>query len=281
MRRVSLLVILLFIRELTFGLGDEDEDEEPYPIEDDDADAYGGIGSVAGSGGDGEDVGPAGERGPSSVYVMEHGFLSVESPEWMPRGTLLLSGAAGRGFEARLSDAKEFVQLKPDLQKTMMGQAASQARYYAVRMYSPENPRRVLQASVPAKILADHFEDWHDILEVTIGAAGVPVSLAYRVRHTLGLSLFDHTQVHLAEPSRAEGPRVLPGTRDSNGGPGGNGDKQQGGQSFLRKYWWVIIIVMLLLSSAGEEPSAGGKGGGRSGGGGSSGGGGGGGRKGN
>ena len=53
--------------------------------------------------------------------------------------------------------------------------------------YNPENPKRVLQAvlgssparmwlmqprssrlpqaSIPAKLLAEHFEDWHDILE--------------------------------------------------------------------------------------------------------------------
>merc|ERR1740121_937186 len=64
-----------------------------------------------------------GSRGPSSVYVMEHGFLG-KTTEWMPRGTLLLSGSPGTekkqgSFEARLSDAKEFVQLRPDLQGLM------------------------------------------------------------------------------------------------------------------------------------------------------------------
>lgn len=45
------------------------------------------------------------------------------------------------------------------------------------------------------KLLADHFEDWHDILEVSVSDAGIPVALSYRVKHTLGLMLFDHTQV--------------------------------------------------------------------------------------
>merc|ERR550539_2108896 len=107
-----------------------------------------------------------------------------------------------------------------------MSQASERESYYAIRMYSPEKPKRMLQASIPAKLLADHFEDWHDILEVTVGSTGIPVSLSYRVRHTLGLALFDHTQVHLAEPSRLEGPRVPLGTRDGDGGPGGAGDKQ-------------------------------------------------------
>mmetsp|Transcript_77223 Transcript_77223/g.179098 ORF Transcript_77223/g.179098 Transcript_77223/m.179098 type:complete len:276 (-) Transcript_77223:100-927(-) len=225
-----------------------------------------------GEGGEGskgvEDDGASDARTPSAVYVMEHGFLLGESPEWQPRGTLLLSGAPGRGgFEARLSDAKEFVQLRTQLQPLML-EAAAKNRYYSVRMYSPESPRRVLQASIPAKLLADHFEDWHDILEVTVGSTGVPVGLSYRVRHTLGLALFDHTQVHLAEPSRTEGPRVPPGTRDGDSGPGAAGDKQPGPQSLLRRYWWVIIIVLLLLTTAAEEPSAGKAGGGGGGGGG-------------
>merc|ERR1719412_1679168 len=120
----------------------------------------------------------------------------------------MLSGSTG-SFEARLSDAKEFVELKPELQQ-LLGKASSSEQYYAIRMYSPESPKRVLQASIPAKLLADHFEDWHDILEVSVGSAGVPVGLSYRVKHTLGLALFDHTQVLLSEPSRSEGPRVPP-----------------------------------------------------------------------
>ena len=58
-----------------------------------------------------DDIGSA--QTPSSVYVMEHGILGGE---WMPRGTMMLSGH-GAGYEARLSDAKEFVQLKPQLQQ--------------------------------------------------------------------------------------------------------------------------------------------------------------------
>merc|ERR1719414_1668635 len=114
----------------------------------------------------------------------------------------------------------------------MMSDAVGKQSYYAIRMYSPENPKRVLQTSMPAKLLADHFEDWHDILEVTVGGTGVPVSLSYRVRHTLGLMLFDHTQVHLSEPGRIEGPRILP----REGGPGGPKGEQEN-QSFFRKYW--------------------------------------------
>merc|ERR1719221_2015549 len=90
---------------------------------------------------------------------MEHGFLSGDAPDWLPRGTLLLSGSPGRGgIQARLSDAKEFVQLRPELQQ-LMATAAERGQHYAIRMYSPENPRRVLQAAIPAKLLADHFED--------------------------------------------------------------------------------------------------------------------------
>lgn len=247
------------------GAPEEEEDGEDY--------SYGeGEPGEGGEGVKGEEDAASGDgRSPSSVYVMEHGFLSGDAPDWLPRGTLLLSGSPGRGgYEARLSDAKEFVQLRPELQQ-LMGQAAGRSRYYAIRMYSPESPRRVLQASIPAKLLADRFEDWHDILEVTVGSTGVPVGLSYRVRHTLGLALFDHTQVHLAEPSRTEGPRVPPGNRNVDGGPGGKGAQtaEQGGpQSLLRRYWWVIIILLLLLSSAAEEPSAGGKGGGGGGGGG-------------
>merc|ERR1712232_1076963 len=79
-------------------------------------------------------------RGPSAVYVMEHGFLTDETPKWLPRGTLLLAGTAGQGFEARLSDAKEFVQLRPEFLETIR-QEAEADHYYAVRMYNPESPR--------------------------------------------------------------------------------------------------------------------------------------------
>jgi len=239
---------------------EEDEEGEDY--------SYGAGEPGDGAEGGNEDAAPGDMRGASSVYVMEHGFLSGDSPEWLPRGTLLLSGAPGKGgYEARLSDAKEFVQLRPELQQLML-QAAERSRYYSIRMYSPESPRRVLQASMPAKLLADRFEDWHDILEVTVGSTGVPVGLSYRVRHTLGLALFDHTQVHLSEPSRTEGPRVPPAKRHADGGPVVEDDKPQGIQALLRRYWWVIIILLLLLSSASEDPSAGGKGGGGGGGGG-------------
>lgn len=259
--RSPLLPVAFLAALLSFGASEDDEEEEYYGTEED---AYTGEAK-----GEDEDGGDAESRNPSAVYIMEHGFLK-EGPEWLPRGTLLLSGAPGKGFEARLSDAKEFKEMRQELQP-MMSQAATDSRYYAIRMYSPEKPKRVLQASIPANLLADHFEDWHDILEVTVGSTGVPVSLSYRVRNTLGLSLFDHTQVHIAEPSRSEGPRVNPGTRtEGGGGPGKPGDSPPpGGQSFLRKYWWVIIIVLLLLSSAGDDgSSSGGKGGGGGGGGG-------------
>jgi len=240
---------------------DDDEESEDF--------SYGEGEPGEGGRGVDEDATSGDSRSQSSVYVMEHGFLSSEAPNWQPRGTLLLSGAHGQGgYEARLSDAKEFVQIRPELQQ-MMTQAAGRSRYYSIRMYSPESPRRVLQASIPAKLLADHFEDWHDILEVTVGSTGVPVGLSYRVRHTLGLALFDHTQVHLSEPSRTEGPRVPPSVRNADGTPAGKGAQEpQGPQSLLRRYWWVIIILLLLLSSAAEDPSAGGKGGGGGGGGG-------------
>merc|ERR1719215_12072 len=201
---------------------------------------------------------------------MEHGFVSGKDPEWMPRGTLLLSGGKGKRFEARLSNAKEFVELRPDLQ-SLMSKAVEAKSYYTIRTYSPENPKRVLQASIPAKLLAEHFEDWHDILEVTIGAGGLPVGLAYRVRHTLGLALFDHTQVHISEPSKSEGPRVQPAVRrpDGTSGPPPKPQEPPGMMGMLRKYWWVVLIGMVLLSNAGDDP--GGKaagGGGRAGGGG-------------
>lgn len=254
--RWTLVLFLVLSVILAVGANDEDDDEDTYGTDDE---------SYGTAAGDDDDT----SGSPSAVYVMEHGFLMGEKPEWLPRGTLLLSGAPGRSFEARLSDAQEFVQLRPEL-PSMMSTAASRSRYYAIRMYSPESPKRVLQASIPAKLLADHFEDWHDILEVSMGASGLPVSLSYRVRHTLGLALFDHTQVHIAEPSKAEGPRVAPGSLDEGGiGPDGQPEQKQGGQSLFRKYWWVIIIVLLLhnvLGGVGEEggkASSGGGGGGR------------------
>ncbi|CAJ1356845.1 unnamed protein product [Effrenium voratum] len=153
--------------------------------------------------------------GPSSVYVMEHGVLTTEHAKWLPRGTMMLS-SSGAGYEARLSDAKEFVQLKPQIQQ-MINDAAKEDHYYAIRMYNPASPQRTLQASIPMKLLADHFEDWHDILEVSVNDGGIPVSLSYRVKHTLGLMPFDHTQVHLSEPSRLEGARVQPPVKDADG----------------------------------------------------------------
>jgi len=205
------------------------------------------------------------ETGPT-VYVMEHGFLSGEAPSWQPRGTLMLSGGEGTGrrssgFEARLSDAKEFVQLKPELPQ-MMAKAKDESSYYAIRMYSPKTPNRILQAAIPASLLADHFEDWHDILEVAIGSKGLPIGLSYRVRHTLGLALFDHTQVHVAEASKADGPKTQPrvGEVGPDGKPGAPGAQPEV-QSFLRKYWWVLLIVVLLVSSAGGEDPAAAKGG--------------------
>jgi hypothetical protein len=247
---------------------DEDEDDH-------NSDFYAGRGEPGGD--DGEDTASDegasdGGNGPTSVYIMEHGFLQGDAPDWRPRGTLLLSGGGGN-FEARLSDAKEFVQLKPELQ-TLMTESSTKSRYYAVRMYNPETPQRVLQAAIPAKLLENHFEDWHDILEVTMGSKGLPVGLAYRVKHTLGLSLFDHTQVNLMEPNHGDGPRVLSDSRSTGGddgaaaGGGANGGEKPQQQSFLRKYWWVIIIVLLLLSSAsvddpgGKASSGGARGGG-------------------
>lgn len=198
----------------------------------------------------------------NSVYVMEHGFLTG-SPSWKPRGTMMLSGQIG-SVEARLSDAQEFVQLRPELQ-TLLSKAASAEQYYAIRMYNPESPQRVLQAAIPAKLLADHFEDWHDILEVNLGSAGVPVGLSYRVKHTLGLMLFDHTQVHLSEPVKLDGPIVPPAQKDAAGNVVGAG-KQPEQQSFLRKYWWAILLVLLLVSNLSDDGSKGGGGGGGGGG---------------
>jgi hypothetical protein len=247
MRLALLHSIFLPFLLLALGVvGDEEDGEEPYASEEEDEARRH----------DDDDSATSQE-----VYVMEHGFLSEEKPDWLPRGTLMLSGTPGRGFEARLSDAKEFVELKPQLQP-MMTQAAGRSRYYGIRMYSPQSPQRVLQASIPAKLLADHFEDWHDILEVTVGSSGAPFSLAYRVRNTLGLALFDHTQVHITEPSFSDGPNVPPSTK-VEGAPGAAGAKgeQPANQSFLRKYWWVILIVLLLVSSMSDDGS-GGKGGG-------------------
>eukprot|EP00747_Dinoflagellata_sp_TGD_P027059 gnl/TRDRNA2_/TRDRNA2_132360_c1_seq1.p1 gnl/TRDRNA2_/TRDRNA2_132360_c1~~gnl/TRDRNA2_/TRDRNA2_132360_c1_seq1.p1 ORF type:complete len:269 (+),score=67.50 gnl/TRDRNA2_/TRDRNA2_132360_c1_seq1:88-894(+) len=239
----------------------------------DDEDESAGHAAANGEDDDNQGQAPAEERKetPSSVFVMEHSFLSDDAPRWLPRGTLLLSKTPGeRGFEARLSEAQEFVQMRPEM-PTLMQQSAEQSRYYALRMYSPESPKRVLQAAVPARLLADHFEDWHDVLEVSVAASGVPVSLSYRVRHALGLALFDHTQVHIAEPDKTEGPRVPP-KQPGKGGAGGAAGDQQPQQSFLRRYWWVIIIAMLLLSSGGADPPQGGAGGKASGGGGGGGG---------
>ena len=118
-------------------------------------------------------------------------------------------------------------------------------------MYNPASPKRTLQAAIPMKLLADHFEDWHDILEVFVSDAGIPVALSYRVKHTLGLMLFDHTQVHLSEPSRLEGPRVQAAVREADGSIKTQEAPQQ--QSFLRKYWWVIAIAVLLFSSMGDD----------------------------
>jgi len=254
------LVTLAFQPASVLGQDDEGEDNQDHSFGEGDGEA----GEAAEGGAEGWDAQEA--RVTDVVYVMEHGFLNEGDPDWKPRGTLLLS-SSGSGSEARLSDAKEFVGLRPELQG-LMNDAAGRSVYYAVRMYSPENPKRVLQASIPAKILAERFEDWHDILEVTVGAVGVPIGLAYRVRHTLGLALFDHTQVHLSEPSWVEGPRVPPSFRNQ-GDPGSKaGQEPQGPQSFLRRYWWVILIGFLLLSSTsgGDAPSAGGKGGGSGGG---------------
>merc|ERR1719428_2770984 len=134
----------------------------------------------------------------------------------------------------------------------MMSQAASQNRYYSLRMYSPESPKRVLQASIPAKLLADNFEDWHDILELVVSPSGVPASLSYRVQQALGLALFDHTTVHVAEPDWADGPRIPPKPVDAQGNPTGEGNPEdpKNQPSFLRKYWWIILIAVLLVSSA-------------------------------
>ncbi|CAK0910011.1 unnamed protein product [Prorocentrum cordatum] len=192
--------------------------------------------------------------------VIQHGFLSEETaaPTWHPRGTLLLSGAPG-SVEARLSDAKEFVELRPELQG-MMVKESEKGSYYAIRMYRDQNPSRVLLASVPAKLLADHFEDWHDILRVSVGPQGLPVALSYRVRHTLGLSLFDHTQVHLSESTVAEGPRVPPRVQSKDGLGGGEAPAIP---SIIRKYWWVIMIAVLLtMSGGGDDGRGGGSGGG-------------------
>jgi len=204
------------------------------------------------------------ERLPSSVFVVEHGFLD-DASKWLPRGTLLLSSTTGQGFEARLSDAKEFLQMRPQL-IPQMSAAAEANKYYSMRMYSPVSPKRVLQASIPAKLLADNFEDWHDILELVVSPSGVPVSLSYRVQQALGLALFDHTTVHVAEPDWAEGPRVAPKQLDTSaggGGPAGEGnpDDPKNQPSFLRKYWWIILIAFLLVSSAADDGKGGGKGG--------------------
>mmetsp|Transcript_31630 Transcript_31630/g.58119 ORF Transcript_31630/g.58119 Transcript_31630/m.58119 type:complete len:267 (-) Transcript_31630:107-907(-) len=234
-----------------YSAASEDDDDEEYDECDVKVDPY-------------DDKGPTG-----GFFVLEHGFLAGEETTWSPRGTVMLSGDHCKGFRAEVSEAKEFVQVKKDLPASML-QAAEAQRYYAIRMYSPETPKRILQASIPATLLANNFEDWHDIMKVTVGSSGVPVSLSYRVRNTLGLALFDHTQVQIAEPSKADGPKVPPAAKDA--GPGGAAAKQDATpQSFLRRYWWVVIIAVLLLYGGADD---GGASGGKSGGGGGGGGGG-------
>lgn len=249
--KVSKLLTLVAL--LPYRIAAEDEDEETEFSE-----ALANSEDATGS----DDIGSA--QTPSSVYVMEHGVLG---DEWMPRGTIMLSGH-GAGYEARLSDAKEFVQMKPQLQQ-MITKAAGEEKYYAIRMYNPASPKRTLQAAIPMKLLADHFEDWHDILEVSVSDAGIPVALSYRVKHTLGLMLFDHTQVHLSEPARIEGPRVQAAVREADGSIKPAEQPQQ--QSFLRRYWWVIAIAVLLMSSMGDDGKQG-RGGAAGGGGGGGGG---------
>jgi len=200
----------------------------------------------------------------STVYVIEHCFLAGDAPKWLPRGALLLSGKPDRGFEARLSDAKEFVQLRPELQQ-LMEKAAIGNRYYATRMYSPENPKRVLQTSIPAQLLAEGFDDWHDILEVSMSSTGVPASLSYRVKHILGLTLFDHTQVHVTEPFISEGPRVTPSAHAKVISPDGqttSPEQPPQQQSFLRKYWLWIVVLLGYLYLTSDRDDKGKKGGG-------------------
>lgn len=218
-----------------------------------------------------EDVGDA--EAEQSVYVMEHGFLSP-SASWMKRGTLVLTGSIGRGYEYTLSDASEFVELRSELQSKMT-EAATSNQYYAISMYNTANPKRKLQASIPAKLLAQNFDGWHDILEITLGSSGDVIGLSYRIRHTLGLQLFvDHTKVHITEPSISDGPMVPESVRykvgaDGEGGGGGAGEQPQQQQSFLRRYWWVILIVLFLVTAGGgadDGKSSGGKGGGGGGG---------------
>lgn len=211
------------------------------------------------------------EKAVQSVFVVEHGFLSGDSPAWEPRGmlTCIQSGTPGKrgvlNFEARLNDANEFIEKRPSLQN-LMEQAAMGNRQYSVRIYSPENPKRGLQASIPAKQLVDSFEDWHDILELTVNPQGVPVALNYRIKPSLGLALFEHTAVHVQRPSWSNGPIVAPkpvaGPGGGAGGAGGAATDPANEPSFLRKYWWVLLIVFLVVSSLGAEPEKGGGGGG-------------------
>ena len=102
--KVSKLLTLVAL--LPYRIAAEDEDEETEFSE-----ALANSEDATGS----DDIGSA--QTPSSVYVMEHGVLG---DEWMPRGTIMLSGH-GAGYEARLSDAKEFVQMKPQLQQMRPG----------------------------------------------------------------------------------------------------------------------------------------------------------------
>ena len=102
--KVSQLLTLVAL--LPYHIAAEDDDEETAYSE-----AVANSEEATGS----DDIGSA--QTPSSVYVMEHGVLGAE---WMPRGTMMLSGH-GAGYEARLSDAEEFVQMKPQLQQMPPG----------------------------------------------------------------------------------------------------------------------------------------------------------------
>jgi len=241
--------------------GDEGADDDPE----------GDFGGSEDQGGSFDSPDIAHKVGHNAVFLIEHGFLSEEAdpPEWRRRGTLALSGAPG-SVEARLSDAAEFVAVRPELQG-MMSKAAENGSHYAIRMYNANEPKRVLLASVPAKLLADSFEDWHDILQVSLGPTGLPVALSYRIRHTLGLSLFDHTQVRLSESSAAEGPRVPPQEKDKDKLGGKKEEQASGG--FLGKYWPLMILAMLVLNFSGGDDGGRGGGGGSGGGGGGGGGG--------
>lgn len=250
----SLLVLAALLPFVASDL-DDDDDEGAY------------VGANHGSEDEEDSSVRVGGAIASTVFVMEHGFLSGDAPKWLSRGTLVLSESLEGGYEAKLSDAQEFVTLKQEMQQRM-AEAASTNQFYALKMFSPQRPERVLQAAIPAKLLADRFEDWHDVLEVNVGSQGLPVSLSYRVRAALGLSLFDHTQVHIMQPDESSGPRVPPKPKAAAGGAGGAVPVDEAGnpidnRSFISKYWWVMLIVMFLMSSlSGEEPKKEGGGGG-------------------